>query len=513
MPPSSLDSSKIASLVKKVMATGHTVRTEAGAYFVPIAGRPMPVHVRPGAGVGAFAGFVAATCQISPRSKMATAVIGRVETLAFRNPNITTVTQSIDATAGQGSEQHYLINTGGCCIIELLPDGSRRRVPNGTYGVLFTDPLGFEPVGMTDEQIAWEGGGHSSFLLNLITDRLPPPTGSLTLREVAALVLAAWFTPFISSLITGKPIWLFLGGPGVGKSTTQKVMACAFYGGRGNTTGSVGHDRGGKDLFAAAAQQPVVFRDDANRFSADLLDSICQLSTGMTVALSRLYEDLELALFDAKATFILSAYAPQWLGRLDVMQRLITIELGHPGNSDGLTTGDRLRNTLGARPWLWAETLLVLARARAMPRPSRSPVRFDDWHGIIRNVLASYGMESDFDSALGKLDAERVRLACASEPAVAAVAALASNPFWGTHWSSAATLLDQMSANDGVEAREGDPHRATSVLRDPQKMALLLRKLMTDFSGVVRVAVRMGPNHANEYRIWPANQPDPLAIP
>lgn len=505
MTASSSDPEKNAKLAAKVLATGHVVRADEGAYFVPTSGGAIAVAS------SAFAMQVSAVCATAPRSQTTRAVAGLIEARAFQNPNVVRVTHSHDALAVVGGEEHYLVNCGRGRVVEVCPDGSRIAVPNGCYGVLFLDAMGFEPVEVTDEHLAWNGSDGSSYIMRLIIDRLPPPAGDLTVREVGALALAAWFTPFLSSLITGKPIWLFLGGPGVGKTVTQRGMAKAFYGASGNTSGGMGGDRAGKDIFAAAAHQPVVLRDDVNRVSADTMDSFCQLATGMKLMMASLYEDLTLAQFEVKATFIFSAFAPRWLGRLDVMQRLLTIEFARPTSGDGPTESARMREILDARPWIWAETMLVLAQKLHLPKPSSSPIRFDDWYGYMRNIMTAYGYEKVFDTALAKLDEERIRIACGANPEVAALRALASNPFWGQNWSLAAQFVDAIAANDGVRTRDNEPHRATGVLRDPQRLSLFLMKVMSDYSGVVTVVRREGPDHKNVYRLWPAGQPDPLA--
>jgi hypothetical protein len=43
------------------------------------------------------------------------------------------------------------------------------------------------------------------------------------------------------------------------------------------------------------------------------------------------------------------------------------------------------------------------------------------------------------------------------------------------------------------------------------RLAKLLERISIDYSGVITIVARMGHDHTNVYRMWAADQPDPLA--
>ena len=66
-------------------------------------------------------------------------------------------------------------------------------------------------------------------------------------------------------------------------------------------------------------------------------------------------------------------------------------------------------------------------------------------------------------------------------------------------WLSAADLIDALAALLGVQARAKEPHRASSLVRDPLRLAQLLGKIEREGSAVVTVHSRMGHDHT---RLW-----------
>ncbi len=498
----------IAKDAERVLATGTVMRTDESALFVPNRGRAMPLYSY--TKDNPFAKYVASLCGRSPNSKGTTAVIRYLEALAFRGSAFVRGVNVLDATVTTGDGLHHLVHLGHGHVVELLPGGARARVANGCYGMVFLDPPEFAPVNLTDSHLAWTGG-EDSYLMRAIIDGLPPPAGDLTVREQGALMIALWFTPFITSMARGKPVYLLVGAPGIGKSVTQKLYAAALYGSAGDTTGSLGGSRAGKDFFAQAAHLPLVVRDDVNRLDADTMNSICQASTGMTLHTSEFFQTLGLARYRIDACFFFSAFMPAWLGRRDLMSRLITLDIKRPPR-DSVTERERIAAVMRVRDWIWAETLLVIATALSRSKPAVSPVRFDDWYSVIHRVLGCYGMAEDFDRALSKMSTESVRIACASDPELARILAVAHDGRWGRDWWRIADLMDALSEADGVMSHAHDPHRAANFVRDPQKVAGLLRRMMTSYSGVVTVVARPGRGHQNVYRMWPSDQPDPLAM-
>lgn len=500
--PTSNDEEQIRGKADSVMNSGRVVRSADAAYFIPHHGSALPIHDLK------FRQFVASICRLAPNAKITKKVITVIEARAFQSHEVLRVVQGSDAVAVVNEERLWLLNVGGQ-VFEISPRG-RSKVPNGSHGILFLDPAGFAPVPLTPEQEAWAGAG-GSYLRKLIIDRLPPPAGFLSAGEVAALMIATWFTAFMASIVRGKPIVLLLGHAGVGKSVTQRLLAKAFYGPTGNTTGGMKGDREMKDLFAGATHKPVIFRDDVNRMKGDAIDSLCQIATGMTLDISTFHETLALSSFEVLTFLVLSAFKPTWLGRVDLMSRMIPVEFTS-GQQTTITEQQRTDEVLRARGWIWAETLLALTEAQKLAKPtSPSPTRFDDWYGEIHRVMQVYDLAVEFESAFSKIKSEWVRIICDANVEVSAVYALAKNRRWGRNEWSAAQLADALATNDGAAAHPRDHHVAPNIARDHHRLAMLLQKIATDFSGVITIVSRRSHDNCNVYRMWPADQSDPLA--
>ncbi len=389
----------------------------------------------------------------------------------------------------------------GCAAVVDPGRSSVDRADKPVEGMLVLPPADFEPVPWADLAAAdarWKADGTDYKRLGAFRraflDHLPPPAGGrLSRMEQAALVFAFWIGLFLAALARARPALCLLGPKGSGKTVTGRLLGMLFAGSRFDVSGSVGGSRNVKDLVATLIGRALVVRDDLNDASGDILDVLCRSVTGAEVALSALYETLELATFRGDASLAITAIRPSWACRDDVLSRFLVLALDSPPASD-VSDREREARVASLRAEVWLETLLVLRDALASPSRRTSVTRFGDWERVVTAAAAVVGLDGPLRSALEKMDLERVLLAVDADPLLALLWSFAKWPGVADQWWSAAGLCDAISESTGTQSNENEPHRTAPVLRSPMRLAKFLSKLQREGSAVVQIDKRPGPN-------------------
>jgi hypothetical protein len=474
-------------------AHGQFYRLDSGAVFVRSeGGEPIPVNSKE------FAGVAAGYLKL-PRRK---GVFKEAHDAIVDYANARASKAAAELLTARDTEGRLLIHLGGGDV-RRLEGGRYIRVVNGTGAVVFRTEPDFLPLAVEDLKGAL-GPDPDRFpaLHSAVLNDLPCVVGPLSREEARALLLAAWLLIFVRPWATARPITLVLGPPGCGKTTTQRLLAAAFYGPEGEVGGGASLDRVAKDLLAGAVFQSVVIRDDVTDLPPGGIDTLCRTATGTRVKLSAFHETLALESHTARAAMILSAVRPSWLTRSDLLSRLWIIEFGSHGDSFVMTERERVERVLALRPAIWAETAAAL-RLLEESLPKREPIsRFDSMEQVIAPILERAGYGPAFSSALRKMPAIGAAMAARADPLLGCVAALAHET--GGRWLDAASLADELAKALGAQGREREPHLAAGVVRDPVRLGQLLAKIEREGSAVVRVESRMGHGHRKLWRLTPA---------
>lgn len=468
-------------VVKHVCGAGSFVmmHDETKFYFAPRSGHAVDT------GTDAFARTVRRLTGI-PRGEELAKAVERLKAIANETTTKVRIEYNTAFEVKDGVSSLY-INFGNGTVLRFQ-NGSSGFVPNAADGILFLDEDGFEPLDSTKvvNSIPSEAPKLPTFC-RVILEHLPPPAGSLTSKEQAALVMATWFGVFIGCLATARPATLFVGEPGSGKSVTQRLLAKAFFGPEGNTTGGTQLDRVMKDIAASAAYSSLVIRDDLHDFPAGGLDVLSRIITGTTFRVAGYFKTLAEERFPVRALLVLSAVRPKWFGsRADLMSRFLLLKF-KKGAPTPITEAVRVRAVLDARAAIWAETAVALG-CLCNQLPERTPVtRFDDWERIQAVLLQQAGWGDAFESALRKLSAESASLAVESDPLVHYLWLLACDPqHRGRRWLAsdlAHELAVTMGASDQVIG-----NAAGRLTQNPQSLAKFLGQLRDQGSAVVEVA-------------------------
>lgn len=321
-------------------------------------------------------------------------------------------------------------------IIKISPDGF--DVERNGVGTIFTLPPDFDPLPVADVLSYMQPGAefmpnfHACFLDDLPAARLTnflDDAPAWTTREQAAIVKAWWLGMFLESAVPGRPILSFIGEKGSGKSVSARQLGILYYGKNFEVAGGVGGSRAVKDMIATIVSVPVTVADDLNDVPADIVDTLCKISTGAKIRLATMHETLALSSYSARSSIALTSNRPAWALRDDLMDRMLPLVLisGTPNPAaPGLTEVARNYRSSTHRAAVWGETLYCLYYALAYDYSWPKCVRFEEWESLVRRIAHFGNWHDVLHSALCKANAQRVAVACWADPFAHALYAVAA---------------------------------------------------------------------------------------
>jgi hypothetical protein len=397
--------------------------------------------------------------------------------------------------------KRFFVNLGAGYIIEISKRG-RRKVPNGVGGVLFVDEQGFEPIDpkALERYAGKDARALKEFRRNVLD--FPPPA-VLTRPEAEALGLATWIGFFFDrEFARGRPLLLFVGPIGSGKTMCARKLGCAYYGHAFEVSVSAAQDRGVKDLAAAVAHTTLTVRDDLNAAPSGLVELLLCVATGAQFELSRFHETLAREQIPMRGSVVFTATSPKWAKRQDLLSRLVIVQVKRDDRlrETEETEEDRLARAYRSRAAGWHLVLVALQRIVASSEQPATLTRFRSWEQGVRRALRAFGPEDDLVAALQKMGAERTELALRADPFLGMLQAVArKHP--QREWT-AADLNDALARSAGMQRGPNAPHVARP--HDARELGKLLEHIEQDGATVVRVE-RVGKAHGNvaKWRITP----------
>jgi hypothetical protein len=441
-----------------------------------------------------FKALVAKDVGMSRRDPKFGAVLALVEDAAAEQAKPARVEH---CAAYDRASNRFLVNLGAGLVIEVTAT-KMRNVKNGTADVVFIDEPGFKPLTWKELE---EFDGDPARALAAVRDNIldTPPPEALTLDETFALTLAYWIGIFFDrEYARGKPLLLFVGPIGSGKTMCSRKIGCALFGPSFEVSVSASPDRGVKDLAAAVAHSTLSVRDDLNEAPQGLVGLLLCVATGAKFELSAFHETLARQSMPMRGSVIFTASNPRWAKREDLLSRVLAVRV-KPDNGPRSTEEseeDRLARAHGARAAAWFLVLDALGHVLSSKERPATVTRFRTWEQGVRAALAHYGLHDDLVSALGKMRHERLELALSADPFLGLLLSVArAHP--GRAWT-AADLNDALAKAAGMRKRNAfEPHVA--VPRGAQELGKLLEQIERDGASVVRVQ-RAGKAHGNVTR-------------
>lgn len=416
-------------------------------------------------------------------------VLENIQTEAILNGTETTVHSFAHYGMGKlyiykGENEVFLISSDGITV-----------VPNGTDEILF--------LNSTLEPIPYSRDSPSASVNRILT--IPNFQGSSNLfpQQEEKLFRLWLYSLFFESLLPTKPLLLFLGVKGSGKTMGLKAVLRLLLGAKGQVL-TLNRDK--EDAFlASVTRNYLVAFDNVDGYIKWLPNHLATVATGGDLPLRKLYTTNELVQYPVKCFLALTSRDPDSLTRDDVADRLLTLRVDRL--KEFKPEGEILKEIDETRPSIWKDLLttlqrLVLALQDYVPQSSYH--RLADFAAIAMVIGPQVGIPvEEVRDILNGMDSEKSELALEhNELFPLLLRWLEEKEAEGQEWIDSATLFNEMK--DMAEtAKEKFP------FKDSRSMSRQLKNLKTDMSEWIEVVGPQkiyGGNNKSFWKISPGKK-------
>jgi len=235
--------------------------------------------------------------------------------------------------------------------------------------------------------------------LRWLTDQLPNWGGDGGDGALYGLAFRAWIlSSFFSELCPSRPLLVFLGEKGSGKTMALRLLLRLMFGPTAQVSGVPDKPDG---FTAAASAAHLLVLDNLDRFTGWLRDKLARLATGAQDHYRRLYTSNEMGRVVYRCWLAFTARTPDTLKRDDLADRLLLLPVDRL--SDGQRVAETVLFTKAAvfRDAWWADVLATLNQAVAVIRGEgmigESKLRMADWEALGRIFARNEGREALWD--------------------------------------------------------------------------------------------------------------------
>jgi hypothetical protein len=385
------------------------------------------------------------------------------------------------------------IHFGGPSVFRL--NGEKIEIiDNGRDGVLFIQDDNMEPV---EPYYDYEGSPVREYLVDIIN---VAEEGDKENRR--DLYHAFIYSIFLESILPTKPIVLFHGVKGSGKTSAGRALKRALFGNVGQVdTGLTDKE----DAFwAGICNSYLLCIDNVDTLVRWLADALAVVSTGGTFKRRKLYETNTLVEYTPRCFVMLTSRNPSSFRRDDVIDRLLLIEVERRKDfkeeSALLEELDQKRGKIiGELLTKLNQIVFVLNKNEKGPA---LPYRLADWASLVIKMSPILGIENPME----KLQALEI-----------------SKQDFALEENLIVKALDEIISGDGVfgPISSGDLFKKVLLhyefsgikfwIREPRLFGSELKNLIPALEKVYDITVGKGPNNTKIYsfkRIKPAQGED-----
>lgn len=234
-----------------------------------------------------------------------------------------------------------------------------------------------------------------------LTEEVPswPKTGAR--RCDHGLAFRAWgISTFFPELCPSKPLVVFLGEKGSGKSTALRLFLRLLFGPRAELYGVPDKPDG---FTAAASSQHVLGMDNLDEFTGWIRDKLARIATGTEDSYRKLYTSNEAGRVTYRCYMAFTSRTPETLRRDDLADRLLILPVERIDDDNRRRESELYADVETMRDAWWGEVLTLCNRIIAAIRrgelgSSPSRLRLADWEALGRLLACEEGREEDWNT-------------------------------------------------------------------------------------------------------------------
>jgi hypothetical protein len=236
-------------------------------------------------------------------------------------------------------------------LFKITTDGVV-KCNNGTDSILFLPNNHLQSFNFTDKELEKTD---LDLLINCIIDCNFSNDGGLDRQQLQITLLSWMMSLFFESIMPHKPILMFYGDKGSGKSTGQKKIGMFLF---GETFDVIPMNM--KDFNTIISNNALVAFDNVDSTHKGLNDNLAICATGQKIKMRQLYTTNNMVEFSPKCFIAINARTPKFR-RDDVSERLIIIALNKIENNKK-SQGDIKRLLSDNNDQLLSTLLLLIQR-------------------------------------------------------------------------------------------------------------------------------------------------------
>jgi len=333
-----------------------------------------------------WAGFLYAASGVNPASTDYAHLKADCETAAMGAPK-----REIVKLAAWDAEHEVLRVSRFDGTVYVLDGATIAEESNGEHA-LFDDLESWQPY---DPDLTGDGAALHWSTAGLPNYQAPRKAQAAHSRELWGLAYRAWaLSLFFSELCPTRPLCVFLGEKGSGKSMALRVLLRFLFGEHEQISGVPDKP----DSFtAAAAAKHILVLDNLDTFSRWLRDKLARIATGADDTLRELYTTNETRRISYRCWVGITTREPDTLQRDDLADRLLVLPVDRLDDDKRQSETSFYREVELMRGVWWGDVLQALNQAVASIRAGKlgahkSRLRLADWEFLGRVFAENEGL-------------------------------------------------------------------------------------------------------------------------
>lgn len=323
--------------------------------------------------------------------------------------------------------------------------------------------------------------------------------------KMHALGYRVWvLTTFFSELCPTRPLLVFLGEKGSGKTMMLRIFMQLLFGPSAQVTGVPDKPDG---FTAAASANHILVLDNLDHFTVWLRDKLAMLATGGTDQCRRLYTTNEVLTVRYRCWLAFTARTPDTLKRDDLADRLLLLPTRAIPDDQRQPERHFLEQVEAIRDDWWGDVLLALngivASIRRGGLAITSELRMADWESLGRLVAKNEGQEHLWEEFVRHLKLQQSGFLLSDDPLVEGLDQWIKNPENHGRKVKARELHSELA-----EILFGDKHRPKDWPSTTSGFGKKLAGIRQNLRTVYKVEWGQERNYC-VYQFWPLEEESP----